>query len=75
MRPEYDFSDAVRGKYAELFPKDCVLVPLDPDVAAATKCAWHPVGTRSAPAPTDLPVADCQFRSDAAHPTLTSALL
>ncbi len=35
MRPEYDFSDAVRGKYADRFSSDCVMVQLDPDVAAA----------------------------------------
>lgn len=35
MRPEYDFSDGVRGKYAERFSSDCVMVQLDPDVAAA----------------------------------------
>ncbi len=35
MRPEYDFSDGVRGKYADRVPADCVLVQLDPDVAEA----------------------------------------
>ncbi len=35
MRPEYDFSDGVRGKYADRFSDDCVMVQLDPDVAAA----------------------------------------
>jgi hypothetical protein len=35
MRKEYDFSHAVRGKYAERFPQDVVMVTLDPDVAAA----------------------------------------
>ena len=35
MRPEYDFSDGVRGKYADRFSGDCVMVQLDPDVAAA----------------------------------------
>ena len=35
MRPEYDFSDGVRGKYADRFAKDCVLVQLEPDVAEA----------------------------------------
>ncbi len=35
MRPEYDFSDGVRGKYADQFSGDCVMVQLDPDVAAA----------------------------------------
>ncbi len=35
MRPEYDFSDGVRGKYADRFPGDCLMVQLDPDVAAA----------------------------------------
>jgi len=34
MRPEYDMRDAVRGKYARRFPKDVVMVTLDPDVAA-----------------------------------------
>ncbi len=35
MRSEYDFSDGVRGKYAERFSDDCVMVQLDPDVATA----------------------------------------
>lgn len=35
MREEYDFAHAVRGKYAKRFPKDVVMVTLDPDVAAA----------------------------------------
>ena len=35
MRPEYDFSGAVRGKYAGRFPRNAVAVVLDPDVAAA----------------------------------------
>jgi len=34
MRREYDFSHAVRGKYAAKFSKDAVMVVLDPDVAA-----------------------------------------
>ena len=35
MRAEYDFANAVRGKYAKRFPKDVVMVTLAPDVAAA----------------------------------------
>ena len=35
MRPEYDFSRAVRGKYAKRFPADTIMVMLDPDVATA----------------------------------------
>lgn len=35
MRAEYDFSNAVRGKYAKRFPRDVVMVTLAPDVAAA----------------------------------------
>ncbi len=35
MRDEYDFSNAVRGKYTDRFPKDVVMVTLEPDVAAA----------------------------------------
>ncbi len=35
MREEYDFSNAVRGKYAKRFPQDTVMVTLAPDVAAA----------------------------------------
>jgi hypothetical protein len=35
MRDEYDFSNAVRGKYVERFPQDVVMVTLAPDVAAA----------------------------------------
>jgi acyl carrier protein phosphodiesterase len=35
MRPEYDMSGAVRGKYADRFPQDVVMVTLAHDVAAA----------------------------------------
>jgi hypothetical protein len=35
MRKEYDFRHAVRGKYADRFPQDVVMVTLAPDVAAA----------------------------------------
>lgn len=35
MRKEYDFTHAVRGKYANRFPKDVVMVTLAPDVAEA----------------------------------------
>jgi hypothetical protein len=35
MRPEYDFSGAVRGKYFKRFQKGSNLVLLDPDVSAA----------------------------------------
>ncbi len=35
MRPEYDFSGGVRGKYAGRFPGVVKAVLLDPDVAAA----------------------------------------
>jgi hypothetical protein len=34
MRDHYDFSDGVRGKYAERFQAGSKLVVLDPDVAA-----------------------------------------
>jgi hypothetical protein len=30
MRDEYDFTDAVRGKYIDRFPKDVVMVALPP---------------------------------------------
>lgn len=33
MLDEYDFSDGVRGKYADRFPKGSNVVVLDPDVA------------------------------------------
>lgn len=33
MLPEYDFSRGVRGKYANRFAKDTIMVVLDPDVA------------------------------------------
>jgi len=33
MRDEYDFSNAVRGKYAKRFARDAIMVVLDPDVA------------------------------------------
>jgi hypothetical protein len=35
MRPEYDFTGAVRGKYYERFMRNSNVVLLDPDVAAA----------------------------------------
>jgi hypothetical protein len=35
MRSEYDMSGGVRGKYANRFPKDVVMVTLAPDVAEA----------------------------------------
>jgi hypothetical protein len=34
MLPEYDFSRGVRGKYADRFAKDTIMVVLDPDVGA-----------------------------------------
>lgn len=34
MRPEYDFSDAVRAKYADRIKDGSNIVVLDPDVAA-----------------------------------------
>jgi hypothetical protein len=33
MRDEYDFTNAVRGKYAKKFAKGTNIVVLDPDVA------------------------------------------
>jgi hypothetical protein len=33
MREEYDFSNGVRGKYAELFRKGSNVVVLEPDLA------------------------------------------
>lgn len=33
MRPEYDFSKGVRGKYAERYARGTNVVLLDPDVA------------------------------------------
>jgi hypothetical protein len=33
MRPEYDFSGGVRGKYYEAYMKSSSIVVLDPDVA------------------------------------------
>ncbi len=35
MRPEYDFSGGVRGKYVDRYRKGTNLVLLDPEVAAA----------------------------------------
>jgi hypothetical protein len=35
MRPEYDFTGAVRGKYYERFHRSSNVVLLDPDVSAA----------------------------------------
>ena len=33
LRPHYDFSGGVRGKYADRFSGTCTVVVLDPDVA------------------------------------------
>jgi len=33
MLDEYDFSDGVRGKYVDRFPKGSNVIVLDPDVA------------------------------------------
>jgi hypothetical protein len=35
MRPEYDFSRGVRGKYVDRYRKGTNVVLLDPEVAAA----------------------------------------
>ena len=35
MRPEYDFSQGVRNKYAPRYSHGSLVVTLDPDVAAA----------------------------------------
>ena len=35
MRPEYDFSNAVQGKYADRFAQGTNLVRIQPDVAKA----------------------------------------
>ena len=37
MRADYDFSDGVRGKYADRFAEGSNVVVLDPDVAAEFK--------------------------------------
>ena len=37
LRPEYDFSGGVRGKYAQRFREGTNIVVLDPDVAAEFK--------------------------------------
>lgn len=37
MREEYDFSDGVKGKYADRFAEGSNVVVLDPDVAAEFK--------------------------------------
>jgi hypothetical protein len=34
MLPEFDFSRGVRGKYADRFTRETIMVVLDPDVAA-----------------------------------------
>lgn len=34
MRDEYDFSEGVRGKYADRMQGDTLLVKIDPDVAS-----------------------------------------
>ena len=39
MRPEYDFSGGVRGKYAARFREGTNLVLLEPDVAAEFRTA------------------------------------
>ena len=35
MRPEYDFSEGVRGKYAEQYRSGTNVILLEPDVAKA----------------------------------------
>jgi hypothetical protein len=35
LRPEYDFSGGVRGKYVDRFTGSCKIVELEPDVAEA----------------------------------------
>lgn len=35
MQDEYDMRSGVRGKYTNRFPKDVVMVALDPDVSTA----------------------------------------
>lgn len=42
MRDEYDFSEGVRGKYADRFAEGSNVVVLDPDVAAEFK-TWKAV--------------------------------
>ncbi|HMG17302.1 MAG TPA: hypothetical protein VK573_01150 [Gemmatimonadales bacterium] len=37
MRPEYDFSGGVRGKYVQRFREGTNIIVLDPDVAAEFK--------------------------------------
>jgi hypothetical protein len=37
MRPEYDFSGGVRGKYVQRFREGTNIVVLEPDVAAEFK--------------------------------------
>lgn len=37
MRPEYDFSGGVRGKYAARYREGTNVVLLDPDIASAFK--------------------------------------
>jgi hypothetical protein len=37
LRPEYDFSGGVRGKYVQRFREGTNIVVLDPDVAAEFK--------------------------------------
>jgi hypothetical protein len=37
MRPEYDFSTAVRGKYSRAYQESTNVVVLEPDVAARFK--------------------------------------
>lgn len=39
MRPEYDFSGGVRGKYAERYARGSNVVVLAPDVAAKFRTA------------------------------------
>jgi hypothetical protein len=37
MRPEYDFSNAVRGKYHRAYQQSTNIVVLEPDIAARFK--------------------------------------
>src|SRR4029078_9472827 len=57
LRPKYDFSAGVRGKYAGRYPHGSIVVTLDPDVAAVYPSAEAANDAlrrliRSAPPPT-----------------------
>lgn len=43
MRPEYDFSGGIRGKYVKRFPNNAVMVTLAPDADSVNEALRVPM--------------------------------